>query len=241
MKTLIEIKLRLLLLLSLTGCWQVQATQLQSDIEGNSVNVMVKDIDYPAQFVEKELDSGLPNTINIFVTMMSGSEVVYGFSVNYHVVYDLWDEVYVLKQQTSKGVNLTKTFRSKSLLLSYMQRFEQKAFYLVDDLAKHKALMLTAQVVVNPVETERIKKIQAWIANSKGFEAKLDSNNKLQVVSNSPTGSVAARAATGSGPRFQKLFDNILAQYMNSDELPALWRSKKVTIDLKTYDKSQRH
>ena len=32
-------------------------------------------------------------------------------------------------------------------------------------------------------------------------------------------------------PRFQKLFDKILEQYITRDEIPALWSSETVTFD----------
>ena len=220
-------------LFMIAGIGQAIGAQLSTEIKQNNLNVRFTDIEYPAQFVDKELDSGLPNTITVYMTLMADDKLIHGLTMNFQVVYDLWDEVYIVHKNVSDGSNKQQRFKTKGALLEYLSAIEHLDFYAKTGLANQQDTQLSAQVIVNPIKAERIKKIQAWIASSKGFEAKLSEDKSVQVVSTSPTGSVGAEGSTASGPRFQKLFDQILEQYMSGDDLPALWRSEKVTITVK--------
>ena len=222
-------------LFMIAGIGQAVGAELSTEIKQNNLNVRFTGIDYPAQFVDKELDSGLPNTITVYMTLMADDKLLHGLTINYQVVYDLWDEVYIVHKNVSDGGSNQQRFKTKAALLEFLSAIEQLGFYTKTGLAKSRLsneqnTQLSAQVIVNPIKAERIKKIQAWIASSKGFEAKLSEDKSVQVVSTSPTGSVGAEGSTASGPRFQKLFDQILEQYMSGDDLPALWRSEKVTV-----------
>jgi hypothetical protein len=104
------------------------------------------------------------------------------------------------------------------------------------ELTDNQRYQIKAQVIVNPVKSERIKKIQNWLATSKGFtpnsETTKHSTSLMRDTVNTIDGEKTplASGVRSSGPRFKKLFDQILEQYMDSDEIPALWRSQVVTL-----------
>ena len=54
-----------------SGFGQAYGAELSSEIKQNQLNVLFTQIDYPAQFVEKELDSGLPNTVTNTTTAIN--------------------------------------------------------------------------------------------------------------------------------------------------------------------------
>ncbi|NQZ12603.1 MAG: hypothetical protein HRT35_36085 [Algicola sp.] len=213
---------------------QAQAIELSSKNLNGQLSVTLSEIDYPAQFIDKELDSGLPNTINLLISLNENKQPLHTLTVNIQVLYDLWDEVYIVKQLSSDGVFNKKIFKTKKALVTWLGKIEQRII-AVDKLKPNAAHQINAQVIVNPVKTERIKKIQAWIASSNGFthrENRQRSNSSYVGSRSNRASGVSSSGVAASGPRFQKLFDQILEQYMNTEQIPALWRSKQGVIDV---------
>ncbi len=213
---------------------QAQAIEVSSKTLNGQLSVTLSEIDYPAQFINKELDSGLPNTISLILSLTKNNQPLHALTVNIQVLYDLWDEVYIVKQLTTDGQFNKRVFKTKAALVSWLDKIEQRLI-AVDKLKSNHSHQINARVIVNPVKTERIKKIQAWIASSNGFthrENRPHSNSSYVGSRSSRVGGVSTTGVAASGPRFQKLFDQILEQYMNTDEIPALWRSKQVVINV---------
>jgi hypothetical protein len=227
----------LVLFIALIGS-TAQAITLTSGTTAGKLNLSVSDIAYPSQFIDKELDSGLPNTISLIVSLQQGAKKPLALSFHYQIVYDLWDERYIVKQLNSNGVFATHRFKTKPSLLTYLGHL--KIAPLADETQFNLAqpVLLSSQVIVNPVKTERIKKVQAWIASSNGFSHKNDkttANTAYMGINGNQTitvNSIQTAVVRSSGPRFQKLFDQILAQYLSTDEIPALWRSKMTKISV---------
>ncbi|MCJ8268921.1 MAG: hypothetical protein MJK04_05900, partial [Psychrosphaera sp.] len=183
---------------------------------------------------DKELDSGLPNTISLILSLSENNQPRHALTVNIQVLYDLWDEVYIVKQLSSDGVFNKRVFKTKIALVTWLGKMEQRVI-AVDQLKPNARHQINARVIVNPVKTERIKKIQAWIASSNGFthrENRQRSNSSYVGSRSSRASGVSSSGVAASGPRFQKLFDQILEQYMNTEQIPALWRSKQGVIDV---------
>lgn len=213
---------------------QAQAIEVSSATLNGQLSVTLSKIDYPAQFINKELDSGLPNTISLILSLHKNNQQLHALTVNIQVLYDLWDEVYIVKQLSTDGVFNKRVFKTKKALVNWLGKIEQRLI-AVDQLKSNHSHQINVRVIVNPVKTERIKKIQAWIASSNGFthrENKPQNNTSYVGSRSSRVGGVSATGVAASGPRFQKLFDQILEQYMNTEEIPALWRSKQVVIDV---------
>lgn len=205
-----------------------QALTLSSSISDGKVSATLSDIDYPTTVLVKALNSGLPNNINVLVIVSDNDKALYLHSVNHQITYDLWDEVYQVTTVHSNGQSKRDAVASLPVLLQQLSRITIDNITNNAVLASQLHYQLSAQVVINPVHVDQIEKIQAWL-----------SNQSNQVLSQPTTGHSNSAAGSGnltistigvsSGPRFKKLFDKILEQQRQSNQTPALWRSKKVT------------
>ena len=228
--------------LSLLTWPMVKAAELSVSVSEPSLTLAVNNIEYPKDLLEKELKSGLPNDINLIVSIEQQGKPIYGTTVNYKITYDLWDEIYQVRIQGAEHV-LTECRVAQNDITEFMTSFtitSKEAFQL---LGLEQSYLAQVRILVNPVKTERINKIKTWIANSQGHTVDSEANNNSLLVANttpvsqhqssqSAVNRPTFTPTVGSArPRFQKLFDQILEQYIREDEIPALWSSEVLTAE----------
>jgi len=223
--------------------------ELQPIIKNGLLHISVDNIKYPKNIIEQDINSGLPNNISLIISLTKNGKQHFFTSVNYQITYDLWDEIYNVDISHANRIQKI-SFENSALLVEFITHL----IFISEDILKEinttEEYQLKAMVLVNPVKTERIKKIRAWIATSQGYTYESDSDEKNIVVTSNKSplmssGQVTANEgkrvlkrkitladASLGRPRFQKLFDQILDQYMDPDEIPALWRSEQVNLDI---------
>ena len=216
------------------------AIELSTHITKQEVTIYVRDINYPEQMLQKQLNSGLPNNISMLLSLKQSDNIISMEKYNYKITYDLWDEVYLVVKSSSNNQPPSKVISNEIALMGMLNQLSvsSREFYL--QLQPKKQYQVTLQVLVNPVTTQRINKIRTWIANSQGHTLDLEQSqqNKSPPETGHPmTSQIANRqnkvSSTRSGrPRFQKLFDQLLEQHLASVQMPALWRSDIASTDL---------
>lgn len=232
---------------------QTQGLEMQASIINNSLSLTIRDIDYPSRLLQQELTSGLPNKIDVLVEVKNGENSLLGFVKNYTIIYDLWDEQFNVTE--SSGHLDSFKLSSTKTINDMLSTLVINDILSLDRLDSSRKYLISAQVAFNPVREERIQKIKEWTATSKGFTVDPDtveSQSKLLAANGnsasdrsnaiitggaigpgeSPTSAIGSNTGVvtepSSGPRFQKLFDRILDQYLDSEDVVAQWRSKKI-------------
>jgi len=222
-----------------------QSIEISARIADNKLIVIVDDIKYPNSIIDKELRSGLPNDISLILSINQQEKKIIAIRQNYQITYDLWDEIYTVKITKNTVANSTRRLKSHAELMAFINRIELNSKEAFAQLKTGMTYQLRGQVMINPVETERIDKIRAWIASSQGhaIDPKAEKHAVVSLsspssVHSSPT-NLDAKTIINQGkmlenigsarPRFQKLFDQILEQYITSDQVPALWHSQVST------------
>lgn len=231
-----------MLLLTITA----QSAELNVRIKDTELSLSVSDINYPEHLLEKELKSGLPNDISLLVAINQDGKKVFVTRLNYQITYDLWDEIYQVRTTSSTIKSATQAAKPHHELVTLITQIRLSSKDAVRHLQTDAKYQVTAQVLVNPVKKERIDKIRNWIAESQGYVPVPEEQQGTRYAERSasapqrsaPQGANAAAIINpGAGgdrvaanrPRFQKLFDQILEQYMDEDEVPALWHSELLT------------
>ncbi|WOH38272.1 hypothetical protein RI844_03275 [Thalassotalea fonticola] len=206
--------------------------EIEHRVMNNSLMVTISDINYPQNLIENELTSGLPNNFTVIFSVKNKKGVHYVKSITYQITFDLWDEIYLIKTISDNVNSDVRTLSKKADIIDFINKIRFESAEILTGLTKNQAYEITAQVLVNPVNTQRIEKIRRWIASSQGFsELSEDSqhNRSPRPISTPSASSSANVTDTGIGgsarPRFQKLFDQIMEQYMELKETPALWKS----------------
>ena len=213
------------------------AIDIQPSVKGKHLHAGLSNISYPDRFITKEVNSGLPNQVTVWMTLSEGGKQLHLVNQQLQITYDLWDEVYRVQVNGSGQTSVQFVATDNRALQQRLRHLQLGQLTQLVNLNPALTYRLSAQVIVNPVQTERIRKIQAWLASSKGFtpsEASGDRQNTSLMRASVRAGGQDVTPETGgvrsSGPRFKKLFDQILEQHMD-DDIPALWRSDVVVVE----------
>lgn len=178
----------------------------------DSLVIIVQNIPYPAERLEKELKSGLPTTISYSIRLFSDGNVKREERLIITVVYDLWDEIFHLKRITPEGL-IKQKFTSEKELLAVIKKLEYTDLIYLNELIEGKKYVVEVSIVLNPVAHEKILKIQKWVAD----------HGVTYIKQTTPDGNENTFSSTG--PRFKSLFDTIFEQYTNQDKEIGFWKT----------------
>ena len=211
--------------------WEANLEKVKGEIF-----LSLDDSPYPKTLLEKELESGLPNHITLMINLVGENKTIPLQLVSVSITYDLWDEHYVINSQeqllNSANERIENIVPNKNELLEILSHYKVKISGLSEQYLSPGNNYLQVQILVNPVKAERVARIQNWLKNAQSQplatrNTKRDRGPASRLVSTSNNG-IGGRSR---GPRFKKLFDQILEQYAAS-EMPAQWRSIKIQVPL---------
>jgi hypothetical protein len=221
----------------MSGLRTTLASEINLTLSNGRLSATIKGVKFPVGEVLQEMKSGLPNRVNLIVSLDDKNSNLHRRSISYFVTYDLWDENYQIISSTHQSHNQNK-IKGDSQLIEFLSNYELPNLLLVSDQKLTGTMTLTYRLIFNPVDNERVAKIKNWIQTSQGFEVQV--NNDVYVGgANIPRLGVGSGTAINegnsartnnslisSGPRFQKLFDKILEQNMSEDTIAAQWKSQ---------------
>lgn len=222
--------------------FSVNAITLENSVADEAVIMIISDIRYPKNIIEHELDSGLPNNFTVLFSLSENNKAMFASTANLQITYDLWDEVYHIQVLADNVLMQERTITQKAALSKFINHLKIESVAMYSYLKPKQSYQINAQVLMNPVTTQRIEKIRRWIAKSQGYNDLSEHNqhgHSQQPLGKTSAGDSPKVTNTGIGgsirPRFQKLFDNIMEQYIELNETPALWKSEvaNATIQLK--------
>jgi hypothetical protein len=117
------------------------------------------------------LSSGFPSTIvvNTFVYPKDESQPIAARQIVRSVVYDLWDENYVIRlDPTAKPI----TVKYQSEVLKLLTSVDDMAIARLADLPYEDIFYLRMTVLINPVDKKTLAEVQRWL--SQGTAGGLD-------------------------------------------------------------------
>lgn len=182
--------------------------QLTPAVHNGQLGVTLEAPAYP-DTLGKDLTSGLTNRILIRVTLARGNEVVGTRAVEIAIRYDLWDEHFTTTV-TLDGVQTdARTITTMEQMQAFLQRLPLPRLFAGNGLERAHALTLTAEILLNPVDRERMEMIRKWVAQN-----------------NIGPGAVGGR---NSGDLAVAIFNKIFEQYSKGADVAAVWRETSVS------------
>lgn len=152
----------LILLLCAAGTYAGQVTPLS---EEGHVGLVLESTTYP-DTLGKDLTSGLTNRILIRVTLARDSTIVRQRAVEITIRYDLWDEHFEVLVNIDGEDNDARIMRSITEVRSFLRRLRLPRLFRIDSLASAQPFTLTADVLLNPVDRERMEMIRKWVTEN---------------------------------------------------------------------------
>lgn len=200
--------LLLILLLAPRGAESADLTPFAQE---HRVGVIIEKLRLPPG-LRKDLVSGLTNRILIRLDFLQEGRPPSPKVAEMTIRYDLWEETFSMDMRIDNEIISAKKCRRVDEVISLLNHIRLPAVFLPDPRAQGARLLLTAEVLFNPMDKERMDEIRKWVAENSA--PALPDPTKVRPGLASPPPTSASRA----------LFNKIFEQYAAGASLAAAWR-----------------
>ena len=198
-----------LALLSLLGANDVRAAQLTPLLQQGELGVDLKGASLPPT-IRKDLVSGLTNRIVIRVTLVRSGQPVAQRLVGFAIKYNLWEETFGVKVEVDDIPVSASTGQSLDEVITMLSDLNLPHLFAVDASTPDKSIVLTAEILFDPIEKERMEEIRKWVAE----------NNR----SGPPEASSLSAGLPAPRSTSARLFNRIFEQYAAGAPVAATWK-----------------
>lgn len=183
-----------------------RAGELEPFIADGRIGAHVRDLAYPANLA-KDLTSGLTNRILARIELRSGKRTTARSAVQITVKYDLWEENFRVMVAVEGRAVANTVYPSLAEVRAFLQDIRVPGLFVPG--APAESLTMKADVLLNPVDRERMERIREWVKeNSTPAPA-----DPTRADSAAPVGAATSNA----------LFERIFEQYADGSALAAVW------------------
>jgi hypothetical protein len=197
----------LLLLLAIAASPAAPA-ELTAVAREHSLGVHISGIAWPATFT-KDLVSGLTNRLLIHTALFADSRRLDDKTAVIAIKYDLWEETFALTVTVNGAVISARTEQRQPQIEAFLANLELLDLFATSEVPKDRAATLRVEILLNPIERERLEAIKKWViendtsipADTSGFSDKRVGNS-----------------------RSNKVFNRIFEQYSQGAEAAASWK-----------------
>lgn len=185
------------------------AAQVLPILENRSAGVMLHELPLP-DTLRKDLKSGLTNRLLIRVLLLEQSRQVAQQSVELALKYDLWDETFRLTVAVGGTVTSAQTLSSLDEVMARLKDSRLPNLFATSGLDEDHPLVLKVDLLLNPIEKERMEQIRKWVADNTTPTAPVDPDRP---ASSAPLGQSASDA----------IFNRIFEQYAAGADVASAW------------------
>jgi hypothetical protein len=196
----------LLLALAAARAMAVDLTPLATD---HGLGVAIRAIALPPT-LPKDLVSGLTNTLLIRVTLLSRSEQVDQRTVEIAIQYDLWEETFKLTLTVNDAVAMVRPSATRAEIDAFLADIRLPDLFPAGELRGDQNATLRVEMLLNPIERERIEAIKKWVAD-----------NSTYTPADTPGFSDKRVGSARSNAIFNKIFE----QYAHGSDTVATWKA----------------
>lgn len=181
----------------------VYAAELTASRREQRIGARIQGLDFP-ESLRKELVSGLTNRLLIKVTLRRDARVLEEAAVEVAVRYDLWDEIFHIAISMPTG-ELARTETSLDSTLRALTNLRLAELFRIPAASAGEPLVIQADLLLNPIDRERMDKIRQWVARN------------TTVTPGDPS------SATRTSSAASELFARIFEQYAAGKDVAASW------------------
>jgi hypothetical protein len=203
----------LLVLLTLAATSATSATpaapaELTPVVWEHTLGVHITGIVWPATLT-KDLVSGLTNTLLIHAALLGDSRQLDQKTAVIAIKYDLWEETFALTVRVNGAVILARTEQRRSQIEAFLADLAVPELFPTSELPKDGTATLRVEMLLNPIERERLEAIRKWvIENDTSIPADTSGFNDKRVGTS----------------RSNEVFNKIFEQYAEGADAAASWK-----------------
>lgn len=188
-----------------------EGAELTPLLQRGELGVRIDDVQFPAG-LPKELRSGLTNRILIRITLDEKGGRPRQRAADIAIRHDLWDENFTIVTRIDDAIVETITQRRLEDVIAFLEHIRLRRLFNVAEL-RNREVSLRAEMLLNPIERERMDKIRKWVAENSARET-LD-----------PAGALGAHDSSVGNTLFNKIFE----QYASGADVAAVWQERLST------------
>lgn len=188
-----------------------QAADVVPFTDNGMLGARVRDLEFPRTF-PKDLSSGLTSHVMVRISLRAPGRPDLQRVIELAVKYDLWDETFRFTLSVDGRVLTSDTQSSRDAVLARLHDARLPALFPEASLAQDVAYTLHADVLLNPIDAERMEKIRKWVAENSAYTP-----GQADVPGSSTT--------TKSNEFFNRIFE----QFAAGSRTAATWRESAVS------------
>lgn len=199
--------------------------------EGDSITTILRGLAFPPT-LPKDLKSGLTTHLLVRLTLLENGRAEEQRDIDVVVRYDLWDENFPLTETAHHTVLRSQVFTTVDQVTRFLENITLPQVLPASKLIAGRTYTLSAQVLLNPIERERMEQLKKWVAENSASEK--------------PAPPVSTAAPLGNGPSAppavappESLFDRIFQQYASGQESSSVWRRTLISAPFTLEDLSR--
>jgi hypothetical protein len=196
-----------LLLISMAAL--AHPAELTALVEGEYIGARLQALGFP-ESLRKDLRSGLTNELLLRVTLQEGARTLLTSDAQIKLQYDLWDERFHAELWVNGTMLSAPELRTVEEAVAWLHDLHVPRLFKTQ--VAEAARTLKAQVLLNPIERERMDRIREWVKDNSSYVP-------------------LEGTARGSSPETgaNAIFNRIFEQYAAGEGLAAQWRQEVVS------------
>ncbi|MBV8804996.1 MAG: hypothetical protein JO042_08115 [Sinobacteraceae bacterium] len=206
----------LLLLLSLNRLWAAEVAPL---LDNQRAGVAVRQLAFP-DTLDRDLKSGLTSRLLLRVILLAESQPLARQTAEVTMKYDLWDETFAVTMKVGDTIALRQTLSSLADVRARLEDLRLPNLFAMGGVDTTKPLVIQVDVLLNPIEKERMEEIRKWVAENTTHTAPVDPDRPASTAPLADSNDV--------------LFNRIFEQYAAGAEVASGWhqslQSKPFTL-----------
>lgn len=184
------------------------SAELTPVVREHTIGLQIRGIAWPATLPE-DLVSGLTNRLLIRIRLFSDSKQLDQKTAVIAIKYDLWEETFALTVTVNEAVILARSDETHPQIDSFLANIELPELFGASEVPKDRAAALRVEMLLNPIERERLEAIKKWV---------LENNPSIPAE----TSGFSDKRVGGS--RANEVFNRIFEQYAQGSEAAAAWK-----------------
>jgi hypothetical protein len=195
--------LTLLLLFASIGAFAADVSPILID---DQLGTRIDAMSFP-DTLPKELTSGLTNRFYARVTLLDAQNVVDQRTVEIAIRYDLWDQQFSMVSSINGAVVESRIVARIEDVNALLHALRLPKLFDTASLPRARDLVLRVEVLLNPIDRERMRMIRKWVAQNRTPGLNTDQSISMS----------------------NAIFNRILEQYADGSDIAAVWRADAVS------------
>ena len=212
-----KFRLGLVLLFVSLACGAAEVSAFR---HGDHLGVLIAGTHYPAT-LHKDLSSGLTNTLLIRTVLVADAQVLRQRTAQLAIKYDLWEETFTVTTRLDGATVNTKVYAGIEDVLAALAQLKLPNLFDTTELAAVRQLVIQTDILLNPLDRERMEKIRKWVAE----------NSARAPPDPSGVGNRVDPVGASNG-----VFNKIFEQYAAGASVAAIWTESAASEPLRLQD-----